>query len=184
MGASLFGLSLKSSIFENQSEVSCEYACCGRGVSPELSWTDSPENTASFALKITDQTTSEVYWFICNIPKETSHLSRNFNHEDLLLDGILEGVNDFGGVGYKPLCAPLGEKHFYIFDLFALDVTLGSQVVKDRLEREKQLKKHTIDHSQLNGFLQVPLHPTAPNSPLHDPRKKQDPNALPNSSYP
>lgn len=182
--SSVLGFSLKSPLFENQGEIPCEYACCGKGITPELFWSDPPEETVSFALKLTDQTIGKIHWLIYDIPGKTRQLPGDLGRDALLSNGTLQGINDFGEIGYTPLCPPIAEKHFYLFDLFALNATLGPVVKKNGSEWDKQVEKHSLAHAQLSGFLQISAQPTPPNPSNRDPGKKQNPDALPNPTYP
>jgi Raf kinase inhibitor-like YbhB/YbcL family protein len=95
------------------------YTCDADNSSPELRWNDPPEGTVGFALLAEDG--SFTHWLIYNISAEIRHLPAGIPAQELLPNGIRQGVNGFGKLGYAGPCPPEGDRdHQYVFRLYAL----------------------------------------------------------------
>jgi Raf kinase inhibitor-like YbhB/YbcL family protein len=102
--------------------VKCAYAGCGgENVSPQLSWSNVPEGTKSFALICFDPdapTGSGFYhWIVANIPASVTSIAEN-----TVPSGAVQGSNDYGESQYGGPCPPTGDSaHRYHFTVYALD---------------------------------------------------------------
>jgi Raf kinase inhibitor-like YbhB/YbcL family protein len=101
------------------------YTCDIDNSSPELRWDTAPENVRSFALLLEDRDAgagdSFCHWVVYHIPKEVTHLPAGIPPQDSLPNGIRQGLNSFGKLGYAGPCpARGGGTHRYIFRLLAL----------------------------------------------------------------
>jgi Raf kinase inhibitor-like YbhB/YbcL family protein len=99
------------------------YTCDIDNSSPELRWSDPPERTAGFALiaEDIDAPNSFAHWVVYAIPGTVTHLPTGIPPQDSLPNGIRQGLNGFGKLGYYGPCPPHGERaHRYRFRLFAL----------------------------------------------------------------
>jgi Raf kinase inhibitor-like YbhB/YbcL family protein len=105
------------------------YTCDLDNSSPELRWMGTPSETMSFALVIRDLDTHSaldqqqgwIHWVIYNIPKDLNHLPAGIPAQESLPNGIRQGMNDFGRLGYAGPCPPSGDSaHRYSLELFAL----------------------------------------------------------------
>jgi Raf kinase inhibitor-like YbhB/YbcL family protein len=65
--------------------------------------------------------------------------------------GVIQGLNGFGKSNYGSPCPPSGEHH-YLFDLYALDNTLGMAGSKGREDFENAIKGHVLAHARLTGL--------------------------------
>lgn len=139
-------MQLKSNAFENNGTIPTKYTCDGRDVSPQLSWSEVPEGTKSFALTVIDPDAPRgdfIHWLVCDIPADTREISEG----GPLPKGARQVQNDFRKEPYGGPCPPSGT-HRYYFTLYALDA--------ERLEARKedfvaQCKKHSIAQAQLMG---------------------------------
>jgi hypothetical protein len=130
-------LTLTSSSFEDGGVIPNKYTQAAEGtpVSPQLSWTNVPEGTVSFALILHDpdtslnKSTNEVlHWMVFNIPSTARELREGVPDQAQLSDGSIQGINQAKKVGYLGMgAAAVGPYHHYTFELFALDtkLTLG-----------------------------------------------------------
>ena len=130
-------LTLTSSSFEDGGIIPNKFTQAAEGtpVSPQLSWTNVPEGTVSFALILHDpdtslnKSTNEVlHWMIFNIPGTARELREGVPDQAQLSDGSIQGINQAKKVGYLGMgAAAVGPYHHYTFELFALDtkLTLG-----------------------------------------------------------
>ena len=102
--------------------------CKGENTSPQLSWSNPPEGTKSYALTVYDPDAPTGsgwwHWVVYNIPADTTELGAGAGSGKAKLPaGTVEGRTDFGKAGYGGACPPPGDKpHHYIFTLYALKV--------------------------------------------------------------
>ncbi|RPG51518.1 MAG: YbhB/YbcL family Raf kinase inhibitor-like protein [Gammaproteobacteria bacterium TMED1] len=124
MGFALSSMQLTSSAFNDGTNIPQQYTGEGADISPQLSWTDAPEATKSFALichdpdapVISPGSYGYVHWVLYNIPFNINSLEEN-------TDLYTSGVNDFGNLGYGGPMPPNGHGiHHYYFWLLALDL--------------------------------------------------------------
>lgn len=124
MGIALSSMQLTSSAFNDGTNIPQQYTGEGADISPQLSWTDAPEATKSFALichdpdapLISPGSYGYVHWVLYNIPFNINSLEEN-------TDLYTSGVNDFGNLGYGGPMPPNGHGiHHYYFWLLALDL--------------------------------------------------------------
>jgi hypothetical protein len=126
------GLTLKSRDISGQlteSQIFSGMGCTGRNISPELSWSDAPAGTKSFAVTVYDPDAPTGsgwwHWLIFNIPESITELKTNAGNPGKLLapGGSVQSITDFGKPGFGGACPPVGDKpHRYIFTVYALDV--------------------------------------------------------------
>lgn len=148
------GCTLSSPAFRNDSEIPPQYTCDGINRSPPLSWNcDSVNHTiSSFVLILDDPDAPSgdwVHWVVCNIP----------NNKLTLLEGekynkMLEGVNDFGSMGYGGPCPPQGGTHHYHFKLYALN---GALKISDTTTKDAILSAmdgHVVGEASMIGLYQ------------------------------
>lgn len=79
--------------------------------SPEIRWSDIPPETRGFALILEDHDAPRglfTHWLIYNIPSEIRHLPTGIPPQEILPNGIQQGVNDYGKLGYGGPYPPLG----------------------------------------------------------------------------
>ncbi len=104
------------------------FGCTGQNLSPQLSWSNSPEGTKSFAINVYDPDAPTGsgwwHWTIFNIPKDISSLAKGAStNKQLLPPAVVQGRTDYGKSEFGGACPPEGDKpHRYIFTVYALDV--------------------------------------------------------------
>jgi Raf kinase inhibitor-like YbhB/YbcL family protein len=102
--------------------------CTGQNESPELSWSNAPAGTKSFAVNVYDPDAPTGsgwwHWVVYNIPAATTELPAGAGGANGQLPaGATQGKTDFGQPGYGGACPPQGDKpHRYIVTVFALKV--------------------------------------------------------------
>lgn len=135
-----------------------QYTCSGRNVSPQVTWGDVPENTKSFALVADDPDAPEgswTHWIAYNIPADRRGLPANIDGVPRLLDGTLQGRNDFRKIGYGGPCPPHGDgPHRYFFRLYALDSKLDLEPGADKAELIRAMQGHVLEQTELMGRYQ------------------------------
>ena len=131
-----------------------EFTCDGADRSPQLAWTAPPAATKSLTLIVTDPDApggTFVHWVLYNLPTTLTELYTGVPTQAQLSDGSRQGRNDFGRTGYGGPCPPSHSTHRYIFDLYALDISLSLQPGATRQQVESAIKGHIQAHAQLIG---------------------------------
>lgn len=121
------GLTLTSKDLKGQlsiTEVFNGFGCTGKNISPELTWSDAPKETKSFALTVYDPDAPTGsgwwHWLVFNIPTSVQGFAKGI---DLSKSSMVESMTDFGSTGFGGACPPKGDKpHRYVFTIHALDV--------------------------------------------------------------
>lgn len=132
---------LVSSSFRSGDPIPVRYTCDGEDTSPSLNWSDTPEGTQTIALVVDDPDApgkTFVHWVLFNLPPEWDVLPEGVRVDEHFEDASrtpVEGVNDFGNLGYGGPCPPPGGPHRYFFRLYALDteIELGPGAKKEQL---------------------------------------------------
>jgi Raf kinase inhibitor-like YbhB/YbcL family protein len=148
---------LTSSAFEAGQTIPTDYTGDGSDLSPPLAWSGSPNGTVSFALICDDPDAPRrtwVHWVLFNLPGDCRGLDKGFATASQHSQGVLQGKNDFGAVGYGGPAPPPGKPHRYFFKLYALDILLplSSGATKDQVLTA--MKGHVLAEAQLMGKYQ------------------------------
>ncbi len=148
------GFVLTSTAFEPGKRIPTRYTCDGEDLSPPLSWKGIPEGTRSLVLVVEDPDAPRgtfVHWIIYDIPPDLPGLPEGVPRQRELENGALQGINDFGVIGYRGPCPPPGKPHRYFFILRALDTVLHLDPGTTRAELEEALKGHVLGETKLMG---------------------------------
>lgn len=145
---------LTSPAFENGTPIPLKHSGEGIDVSPALKWLEPPEGTKAFAL-ISDDPDAPmgtwVHWVIYNIPASKRDLPEAVPTLEKLSDGTLQGLNDFGKVGYNGPMPPPGKPHRYFFKLYALDGPVNLPARATKKELEKAVRDRILGEARLMG---------------------------------
>src|SRR5215831_9061191 len=144
---------LKSTAFENGAFVPRIHTCDGKDRSPALFWSGTPPKTAALALIVDDPDAPKkncVHWVLFDLPHDVTGLPEGVEPNPALETGGVQGVNDFGNLGYGGPCPPSGT-HSYVFTLYALDqkLNLPSRSTRDALIAAMQ--GHILAQARLIG---------------------------------
>jgi Raf kinase inhibitor-like YbhB/YbcL family protein len=148
-------LTLHSDAFRNGGSIPPVYTCGGKGVSPQLSWSNVPPGVKSFALIMEDPDAPGgmfSHWVVYNIPAEKRELPPSFPSTLSLPDGTRQGMNDFQKIGYGAPCPPPGTPHRYYFRIFALRTLLTPPATIDRTTLLLNIRDQVIEAAELMGF--------------------------------
>ena len=148
-------IEITSSAFTEGQPIPPKHACTGdpassfKDVSPELSWSEPPAGTQSFALIMDDPDAPNGtwdHWILFNIPASTRGLPESMpvNSE------FPGGNNSWGRTGYGGPCPPNGT-HRYYFKLYALDEMLAISPGATKGELEKAMVGHILAQGELMG---------------------------------
>ncbi len=117
---------LRSPAFQNGGVIPREYTCDGRDVSPPLEWSGAPEGARSYALIMYDPDAPAgtfIHWVLYDIPAQRTGLPEAVPGRERVEGVGVQGVNDFGRIGYGGPCPPRWHgEHRYFFALHALSV--------------------------------------------------------------
>jgi hypothetical protein len=139
---------LSSPAFQDSGLIPQKFTCQGDNVSPELSWSEAPANTKSFALIMDDPDApggTFTHWVLFDIPADQKQLAEGTGPIGV------GGNNGLNQTGYMGPCPPSGI-HRYYFRLYALDVpSLNLKEAASRSEVEAALNDHIIGVADTMG---------------------------------
>lgn len=140
-------MKLESPAFPSEGDIPSIHTCDGLNVSPELRISDVPEDARSLALIMHDPDSKKdwIHWTLWNVDPDVKVIS-----EDVKPDGADEGLTDFGTVGYGGPCPAVG-RHRYVFELFALDLTLTLASGTDAATLRQAMEGHVLASTSFMG---------------------------------
>jgi len=122
------------------------------GVSPALTWTNTPPNTMSLVLHMHDlevvrnkTTEDQLHWLVWNIPPTATGLPEGVPMGATLQDGSHQ-ISASGPVYRGPGAPATGPMHHYTFEIFALDTKLDVQAAADAFETRTNVMKAMQGH--------------------------------------
>jgi Raf kinase inhibitor-like YbhB/YbcL family protein len=152
-GAKEVVMDITSPRFEHEAEIPLEYTCDGADVSPPLQWAAGPQGTKSYALIMDDPDAPNrtwVHWVIWNIPEPK--LTDVIPLEPTLENGIAQGTNSWGKIGYGGPCPPPPTgRHRYFFKIYALDTTLDFPPSTTKEQLLDAMEGHILAQGELMG---------------------------------
>ena len=144
-------MQLTSSGFSDGDEMPIELGYKNGNETPALSINGIPEGTKSLALIMDDPDAMGavgkvwVHWVVWNIDTTKEFITGNPQES-----GFVEGMTDFGEVGYGGP-APPDKRHTYVFKLYALDTPLDLPDKSTKADVEKAMEGHIVDLATLTG---------------------------------
>ncbi len=112
------------------------YSCDGDDISPEITITDE-NNTGYYIVIMNDPDAPSglfTHWILYNIKSGNVKINEKQKHSKII-DAGLQGINDFGKIGYGGPCPPSGT-HRYFFKLYRIEHTID----EDKINAEKIYK--------------------------------------------
>ena len=120
--------------------------CKGKGLSPDLKWTNIPANATELVLTVTDADASGfVHWILAGIDPATPGLSQG-----KIPRGTVQTLNSSPTLGWFAPCPPQGT-HRYIFSLFVLTTPSGILAGMDSADAIAGLQIPGIQHVAITG---------------------------------
>ena len=154
MGFALSDMQLTSAAFIQGGTIPDRHTGEGEDVSPQLSWSDAPEGSRSFAVICHDPDAplisaqgsyGFVHWVLYNIPASVTSLA----------EGVIEytrGSNNFGTQGYGGPMPPNGHgRHHYYFWVLALDRELALDAGLSMAQLLQRIEPNVIGMNRLVG---------------------------------
>ncbi len=132
--------------------------------SPRLEWSNVPEGTVSFVLIVHDPDNAmrrmpedTLHWLVFNIPGAARALDGGQPASPTLPDGMIQGKNARGKVGYiGPANPSINPYHHYDWELYALDTNLSLGPDATRAEVLKAMEGHAIGKSIIQCRFRMP----------------------------
>jgi Raf kinase inhibitor-like YbhB/YbcL family protein len=151
--AELINLELKSSAFRSSAPIPKKYTCDSLDISPDLTWKKPPDSTRSLVLICDDPDApggAWIHWVLYNIPPGATSLPEGIAPKDTI-NGMTQGTNSFGNIGYGGPCPPHGRPHRYYFHLCAIDIRLDLKPGAKDSEIMKAITGHILAQGRLMG---------------------------------
>ena len=147
-------MQLTSTAFQHEAAIPVQFTCDGDNISPELTWSDAPRETKSFALIMHDPDAPKpggfTHWIMYDIPASVAALKPNMPKDERIPGTGVQGENDFGVIGYMGPCPPSGA-HRYNLRLYALDVELGLMPGASHKKLLRAMQDHILEEAELMG---------------------------------
>jgi Raf kinase inhibitor-like YbhB/YbcL family protein len=140
-------LKLTSHAFDNNGTIPTVYTCKGTNVSPPLSISGVPDDTAALAITLEDPDAPSGtfdHWVAFNIDKDTREIPEGQEPHGT------PGKNSAGKSGYTGPCPPSGV-HRYVFTVYALDSLLDIPAGSSKADVVRAMNGHILAQSVLIG---------------------------------
>jgi len=142
-------LRITSPAFQPNATLPSSATCEGEGRSPEVQFSGVPTAARSLVLIVFDPDVPRalksdgrfLHWAVWDLPPDSGTVANASR---------ARSVNENGGGGYIPACPPNGE-HRYVFQLFALDTTLGNTRITNEADLRRAMEGHVLDQAELVG---------------------------------
>jgi Raf kinase inhibitor-like YbhB/YbcL family protein len=148
---------ISSASFPSGGDIPKKYTCDGADISPELSWTEPPQGTKSFAVIAEDPDAPAgtwTHWVLFDLSPDTTSLAESVNKIDELPGGERQGRNDFRKIGYNGPCPPPGRPHRYFYKIFALGEKLNLEPGASKADVEKAMEGLILGQAEWMGKYQ------------------------------
>lgn len=144
-------LKLASRVFDDGAQIPTQHTCKGQNVNPPLSITGVPAKAKSLTLIMHDPDAVSgdfVHWTMWDISTGTEIIAVNG-----LPAGAIQGINGGGKNQYMGPCPPTGTgTHHYLFELYALDKTLGLPPATSCGQLKNAMAGHILAQHTLTGL--------------------------------
>jgi Raf kinase inhibitor-like YbhB/YbcL family protein len=131
-------------------------AAGGQNISPDLSWSEGPDGTKSYAITCYDPdaptTVGFTHWVVFDIPPSTRAVEAGAAPPGTV------GFTDWGESRYGGMAPPAGdEPHHYLFTVYALDTDkLGSDETTTYAKFRFLIRGHVLASGTLTGRFAIP----------------------------
>ena len=159
-------MTLTTTAWADGDPIPAKYTQAGEQVSPALTWTNTPPNTASFVLHFHDPdvarnrtTDDQVHWLVWNIPGTEKGLPEGMPEGAQLPNGIRQ-ISASGLVYRGPGAPANGPMHHYTFEVYALDAKIdmaqGADAWETRRSLFKAMEGHVLGKAVMVGMFKRP----------------------------
>jgi len=153
-GGGNMALQVSSKSFPAGGDIPRKFTCDGQDISPHLSWSNLPLGTSTVAVLTEDPDApggTFTHWVAYDLPPGMSVLAEGVPKTADIPGGGLQGVNDFGKIGYAGPCPPPGKPHRYSFKVYALDTALNLKPGASKRDVERALRGHVLAQGEVMG---------------------------------
>ena len=148
------GFTISSPAFPANGRIPKKYTCDRANISPPLRWNGAPPGTKSFAVIAEDPEVpvgSWAFWVLYDLPAEATGVRQGVPPTETLPGGAKQGLNEFGGFGYRGPCPPPGHAHQYWFRVYALDAPTKLQPRATKAELYRVIRRHVLRVAEVMG---------------------------------
>lgn len=147
-------LDVTSPAFQPGQPIPTRYTCDGQNVSPPLRWSGVPDSAVTLAVVAEDPDAPHgtwVHWVLYGLDSRRTGLPEGVPPREAVLDGALQGRNDFKDIGYGGPCPPAGQRHRYFFHVYALDERPDLGAAATKADLLDAMKGHVLAEGELMG---------------------------------
>lgn len=148
-------ISISTDAIDDRGQLDPRYTCDFDNSSPELRWDGVGQGAAVFVVLAEDPDAPGglfTHWAIYNIPGSLRHLPAGIPAQDSLPNGIKQGLNSFGKLGYAGPCPPVGDRdHRYVFRLYALSQAPELPSRAERAEILAAIAPYVLETAEIIG---------------------------------
>ena len=148
-------MEISSPAFRHGEAIPRKYTCDGDDVSPPLAISGVPPEAKALALLMEDPDAPIgvfTHWILYDMQPSLKELPEAVPKRPEVAGLGLQGVNDFGRVGYGGPCPPRGHgPHRYFFRLYALSAPLGLGPKASRGDFLKVLQGKVLAQAEYMG---------------------------------
>lgn len=141
--------------FKQYEMIPPKYTCEGENISPSFKIPDASDKIKSFTLIVDDPDAPSgtfVHWVLYNLPAYNLEIKENFPRHEKLVDGTMQGKNDFNNIGYDGPCPPKGSTHRYFFKLYGIDKFLELKSGATKKTVVEAMRGHIVEQTELIGL--------------------------------
>jgi Raf kinase inhibitor-like YbhB/YbcL family protein len=145
-------MQVMSTAFHEGDNIPSRFTADGENLSPPLRWSNPPSGTRSLALVCDDPDAPQgtfVHWLAWNIQPDRRHLGEGVPPS--APEELSQGQNSAGHHGYVGPNPPQGQRHRYVFTVFALDQVLELAQGASREKLEEALRGHVLGSGTLTA---------------------------------
>ncbi|WP_297477854.1 YbhB/YbcL family Raf kinase inhibitor-like protein [Thermococcus sp.] len=144
------------SVFHDGGYIPREFTCDGENINPPIFVGHVDPNAKSLVIIVDDPDApggTFTHWIAWNVPP-LGEIPKGVPREGVVEAPIrmVQGLNDFGSVGYSGPCPPRGKPHHYHFKVYALDTTLDLPPGSTRKELERAMEGHVVQWGEIVGL--------------------------------
>ncbi|KUO86773.1 MAG: phosphatidylethanolamine-binding protein [Thermoproteus sp. JCHS_4] len=148
-------MEISSPAFRRGEAIPRKYTCDGDDASPPLAISGVPPEAKALALLMEDPDAPIgvfTHWILYDVQPSLKELPEAVPRRPEVAGLGLQGVNDFGRVGYGGPCPPRGHgPHRYFFRLYALSAPLGLGPKASRGDFLKALQGKVLAQAEYMG---------------------------------
>jgi Raf kinase inhibitor-like YbhB/YbcL family protein len=146
------------SVFPDGGSYPGQYACLGQNTSPPLHWSNVPAGAQAFSVFMDDPDAGGTFthWVVFNLPATATEVVEALPPTKSFDNGVKQGVNGLGKIGYTGPCPPKNTTHRYRFFVYALDAPLALDGGVTRQDVTNAMNGHILAIGKLTGTYSRP----------------------------